>query len=267
MKNLIKTVSAAASVTASKAALVQITLIGNSITDTQDNLNADLTGDNINDANISGFNDNSIIFGYNVNGVARTSQRAAGVNVAGNLGARASFSLQRYRLDFTSYGSRYTSQTRGTRRSLNVVTAGEDNLFTTTGTNFNGAIFSYQAPGPADIPSILPGGTLIQFSDVTLFAGQPINAFLEIIPELRGSNSNLPRVSLTRLIFDDGTGDGSVDFLQESLDLEEQFPVFGTVEDGVFTRGPAFVPEPSSLALLALGAGGITARRKRKKAE
>jgi hypothetical protein len=58
------------------------------------------------------------------------------------------------------------------------------------------------------------------------------------------------RVTVHRLIFDDDTG-GAISGLN--------------VTDPAFSEFAA-IPEPSSLGLLALGAGGLLARRRREKA-
>ena len=64
-------------------------------------------------------------------------------------------------------------------------------------------------------------------------------------------------VELVRIVFDDAEQARPTD---PGIGMTV-YPSMGSVENGVFTP----IPEPSGLALLALGAGGLAARRRRKK--
>jgi len=103
------------------------------------------------------------------------------------------------------------------------------------------------APGGTPGAGIVTGGITLTFSDPSIFGGASTAAFLEIVTDSASPNTG---VTLTRLVFDDGQG----------------APVIPNFANVVGQGDFPLVPEPSSLALLALGAGGITIRRQRKKA-
>ena len=114
---------------------------------------------------------------------------------------------------------------------------------------FSGSI--YQGPSATIFASgtssaMLIGSLELSFSDIGINDGEITGASLEIA--VSASEGDF-RVAFTRLVFND---DG------------------GAIEGGFTPGGPAFpeftrVPEPSALALLALGAAGIVTRRQRKK--
>jgi hypothetical protein len=88
--------------------------------------------------------------------------------------------------------------------------------------------------------------TKIAFSDPNIRGGALTDAWLEVgaFNESKVSHT----VQLTRVIFDDASG---------------ALPVFATAND---VPGWASIPEPSSFALLGLGAAGLLARRRRQAA-
>jgi len=87
----------------------------------------------------------------------------------------------------------------------------------------------------------------VTFTDSRINGGLPTDGYLEVNSIAAGSTAN--SVTLTRFVFDDAST---------------------TRPTGVSTTTPytpaVLIPEPSSLTLLALGAGGLLARRNRKKA-
>jgi len=93
-------------------------------------------------------------------------------------------------------------------------------------------------------------GNAISFSDTRINGGAQTNAWLEVHSFVSGGGSASPHVvELTRLIFDDAS---------------VTRPVINSIP-GVQTEWKA-VPEPSSFALLGLGAAGLLARRRRQAA-
>jgi hypothetical protein len=88
----------------------------------------------------------------------------------------------------------------------------------------------------------------LYFSDSNIRGGEVMIGYLDItaVSNFEGEQ----RVTVHRLIFDDDTG-GAISGLN--------------VTDPAFSEFAA-IPEPSSLGLLALGAGGLLARRRREKA-
>lgn len=197
----------AATVASSQAATVQITLTGNKISTTGGNtLNADVTGDLINDIIITNASTRKSVVAKNygafveVNGVRLSAQsyiEASGVKakaqfIGGGVGVASS----------SGYGS-------------------ERNI-------------KYLNP--------------ISFTDASINGGVLTQGYLEVhsFNVFEASAT----VALTRLIFDDA----STTLAKTGLSTGTTYTTFVPV------------PEPSSLGLLALGAGGLLARRRRQAA-
>jgi hypothetical protein len=83
----------------------------------------------------------------------------------------------------------------------------------------------------------------ITFTDSRINGGAATNAWLQV--NAFNTSSTSQTVALTRVIFDDAS---------------TTRPSFASIPG----TQPSFVPEPSGLALLALGAGGLLTRRRRQ---
>lgn len=95
-------------------------------------------------------------------------------------------------------------------------------------------------------PATLQAVASINFSDTNVNGGAVTNGWLDLTASASSSGY---KVQVNRLIFDDTSV---------------------TAPTGVTSSSPTFtewqaIPEPSSLGLLALGAGGLLARRRREK--
>jgi hypothetical protein len=193
----------AATTASSQAATVQITLTGNKISSTGNQLNADLTGDGVADIVLgsASFNSDSVFAEL------------------GQLGGGGGF-VSAYIHDST-FGARARFVTGGVGESGQPTGQGHQSI-------------SYLNP--------------VTFSDPGINGGSPTSGWLQV--NAFNSSASSHTVELSRLIFD-----------TESTTR----PGFTSIP-GVQTEWVAAVPEPgSNLALLALGAGGLTLRRRLKR--
>ncbi len=193
----------AATTASSQAAIVQITLTGNKITSTGNDLVADVTGDG----------DADLVFGAAVWSAMSANVQIRPVDQLGGGGVVSAF---------FSGSATY------------VVKAS----FAPGGVGYAGV--SSGVAGPRSISYLNP----ITFSDPDINNGNPTGGWLQVNAFNTSATSHT--VQLSRLIFDD------------EITLR---PFFASVP-GAQTEWSA-VPEPSSFALLALGAGGLLARRRR----
>lgn len=133
---------------------------------------------------------------------------------------------------------------------------------------------AFAPPDPLSPGNFLAGSTpqslerflLVGVSHTGINGGQTTSGLLQFA---LSSTTAGQRLEFQRLIFEDGDtnlaptdtdpSDNIFSFFDASISSTD-FTEFGRVENGVFT----LVPEPSSLSLLALGAGGLITRRRRK---
>jgi hypothetical protein len=198
---------ATAGASTASGATVQITLTGNKISSTGNQLNADLTGDLNADVQLD-----AAIFGPG----------GVGVSV---------FSI----LEPTPDGPFLSAQLRGS-------TYGVDARFASGGI---GVAYVTGAQETQSITFLNP----VTFSDLRINGGSPTGGWLQV--NAFNTSATNHTVELARLIFDDAN---------------TTRPGISSIP-GVQTEWVAAVPEPgSNLALLALGAGGLTLRRRLKRA-
>ena len=120
------------------------------------------------------------------------------------------------------------------------------------------------------VPQSLTRFLQVLFTQADINAGQETSGLLqlEVSSSLTGQ-----RIEFQRIIFEDGdtnifqTDTDTTDIIftpviNGELNTTTQLTEFGRVENGVFTL--TTVPEPSSIAMLALGAGGLITRRRRE---
>jgi len=100
--------------------------------------------------------------------------------------------------------------------------------------------------GPGGVVS-LDGLVSLTFSDSRVRGGAAVTGLLDVTATARGSGE-FARIDVHRVIFDDASGVA---------------PSGVSHSDAAYPEYGAAVPEPSGLGLLALGAGGLLARRRR----
>jgi len=219
---------AAVSTASSQGALVQINLSNNQISAFSNTLNADLTGDLTDDVTFTGEANFFSPFMMPMVSMIPISTTAFGAMIS---------------TTFTFPGNPGTYS--GEVRINGQLARGFNQVDSNGGPTSSVAVAPGGTPGGLGIET---GGITLTFSDPGIFGGATTTAFLEVVAEGTPANAG---VTLTRLVFDDGVG---APVIPSSANV---------VGQGAF---PDYVPEPSSLALLALGAGGLTFRRQRKKA-
>ncbi len=211
----------------SQAAVVQITLTGNQIsTGFGNSLNADVTGDGNNDVFLSGSSNTTNNSGVDSFGLARVNVNSQEIRARG--------SINRSQSVFGS-GSTASTFTFTAYAAFNL-----DASFATGGVGAGAA----SSPN-ASIFYLNP----ISFTDVRINGGAATLGWLEVNAFSNATTDQ--NIVFTRVIFDDAS---------------TSRPSFaGPNVPGAQTEWTN-IPEPSSIALLALGAGGLLARRRRQAA-
>lgn len=110
-----------------------------------------------------------------------------------------------------------------------------------------GAMMRTGGPALGAGTQVLAGVTAFTLTDATVRGGAPTAGWLDLTATARTSGEK-GRVDVHRFIFDDASGVA---------------PAGVSHADAVYPEYGAAVPEPSGLGLLALGAGGLLARRRR----
>jgi len=187
---------------------VQITLTGNKISTTGNQLVADLTGDNVDDLRFIRPFINTVIAGVYI---LENGQERGGGYVYGYFGYQGRFAVHAV---FVPGGA-------GTARVADALT-----------------------------PQSISYLNAIRFTDSRINGGQQTTGWLQV--NAFNTSSSNHTVELSRLIFDDASTTP---------------PGFASIPGAQTEWGVSAVPEAStSLGLLALGAGGLTLRRRLKRA-
>ena len=196
----------AASVAATQASTVQITLTGNKLTTITNTLNADVSGDGINDFNI-----NQAVRGASNLLLVINNERVSAANFT-------YYSIRRFAVD---------AQFAANGVGVALISGGVN---------------------PYNIKYLNP----LSFTDARINAGARTQGYLEL--NVFNSSQTSHTIALTRLVFNDTSTTLSKIGLSTSAIYSAFVPV-------------TVVPEPStSFGLLALGAGGLLIRRRRREA-
>ena len=228
------TAASAAAATGAHAQIVQITLVDNQVqTFVGVNLNPDLTGTG---ATVAGLTGRTNLFDSSARGTAGLALHVGtrGISANAHAGSRVT----------TNSTNRVFAQVRSINQHNVVIKSAK----------------ASGSSGSAHIRASLLIPLTITSSNVN--GGAPTNALLDV--EAYGQYSNGETVALTRLVYDLGDPTISESTLEGEVTAGGSNTVIGSTLNGNYT--PEEAPEPSSLALLALGAGGLLARRRLQKA-
>jgi hypothetical protein len=217
-KYMASTLAAIGAANTANATIVQISLTGNTLTDTANNLVADFTGDGNDDFTLAG-----IAQKHNPPQEPKSSPGFTTITSSGSTsyvsgtytpGSPGSYSVQLSANNSQIYAQKYVTSMGATNGGY---TSSINGLHATDGL------------------------IAITFTDVNY--GGLIQGWLDV--SVDGFNT---AITLQRIIWDDANLDTA--------------PAVSATDPAFATATP--VPEPSGLALLALGAGGLITRRRRK---